>query len=75
MQPGRSLWVSRGERRGRPAPNRACDGEAGGARRIAEAATGAGAERAQRRLQAQKQQQPTMITKDTMNAAPAILKA
>jgi hypothetical protein len=26
-------------------------------------------------LQAQKQQQPTMITKDTMKAAPAILKA
>ena len=42
---------------------------------IAEAATGAGAERAQRRLQAQKQQQPTMTTKDTMKAAPAILKA
>ena len=42
---------------------------------IAEAATGAGVERAQNRLQAQKQQQPTMITKDTMKAAPAMLKA
>ena len=42
---------------------------------IAEAATGAGAERAQKRLQAQKQQQPTMITKDTMKAAPVMLKA
>ncbi len=42
---------------------------------IAEAATGAGVERAQRCLQAQKQQQPTMITKDTMKAAPAMLKA
>ena len=42
---------------------------------IAEAATGAGAERAQKRLQVQKQQQPTMITKDTMKAAPAMLKA
>ena len=42
---------------------------------IAEAAAGAGAERAQKRLQAQRQQQPTMITKDTMKAAPAMLKA
>ena len=42
---------------------------------IAEVATGAGAERAQKCLQAQKQQQPTMITKDTMKAAPAMLKA
>ena len=42
---------------------------------IAEAATGAGAERAQKRLQAQKHQQPPMITKDTMKAAPAMLKA
>ncbi len=42
---------------------------------IAEAATGAGVERAQKGLQAQKQQQPTMITKDTMKAAPAMLKA
>ena len=42
---------------------------------IAEAAAGAGAERAQKRLQAQKQQHPTMITKDTMKAAPAMLKA
>ena len=42
---------------------------------IAEAAAGAGAERAQKRLHAQKQQQPTMITKDTMKAAPAMLKA
>ncbi len=41
---------------------------------IAEAATGAGVERAQKRLQAQKQQQPTMITKDK-KAAPAMLKA
>jgi hypothetical protein len=42
---------------------------------IAEAATGAGVDRAQKRLQAQKQQQPTMITKDAMKAAPAMLKA
>ena len=42
---------------------------------IAEAATGAGVEQAQKRLQAQKQQQPTMITNDTMKAAPAMLKA
>jgi hypothetical protein len=42
---------------------------------MAEAAAGAGVERAHRRLQAQKQQQPTMTTKDTMKAAPAMLKA
>ncbi len=42
---------------------------------IAEAAAGAGAERAKRRLQAQKQQQTTMMTNDTMKAAPAMLKA
>ena len=42
---------------------------------IAEAATGAGVEPAQKRLQVQKQQQPTMITKDTMKAATAMLKA
>ena len=42
---------------------------------IAEAAAGAGVERAKRRLQAQKQQQTTMMTNDTMKAAPAMLKA
>jgi|CryBogDrversion2_8_1035294.scaffolds.fasta_scaffold74550_2 hypothetical protein len=42
---------------------------------MAEAAAGAGVERAKRRLQAQKQQQTTMMTNDTMKAAPAMLKA
>ena len=42
---------------------------------MAEAAAGAGVERAQKRLQAQKQQQTTMMMNDTMKAAPAMLKA
>ena len=42
---------------------------------MAEAAAGAGVERAKSRLQAQKQQQMTMMTNDTMKAAPAMLKA
>jgi hypothetical protein len=42
---------------------------------MAEAAAGAGVERAQKCLQAQTQQHPRMITKDTMKAAPAMLNA
>jgi hypothetical protein len=42
---------------------------------MAEAAAGAGVKRAQKRLQAQKQQQMTMMMNDTMKAAPAMLKA
>jgi len=42
---------------------------------MAEAAAGAGVERAQKRLQAQTQQHPRMITNDTMKAAPAMLNA
>ena len=42
---------------------------------MAEAAAGAGVERAQKRLQAQTQQQTTMMMNDTMKAAPAMLKA
>ena len=42
---------------------------------MAEAAAGASVERAKRHLQAQKQQQTTMMTNDTMKAAPAMLKA
>ena len=75
MNPGRSLRAKRGERLGRPAPSRVWAGERGGALMMAEAAAGAGVERAKRRLQAQKQQQTTMMTNDTMKAAPAMLKA
>jgi hypothetical protein len=39
------------------------------------AAAGGGVERQQRRLQAQMQRHPTMMTKETMKAAPAMLKA
>ena len=42
---------------------------------MAEAAAGAGVEGAQKRLQAQMQQQTTMMKNDTMKAAPAMLKA
>jgi len=42
---------------------------------IAEAAAGAGVERAQKRLQAQTQQHPRMTMNDTMKAAPAMLNA
>ncbi len=42
---------------------------------MAEAAAGASVEQAKRRLQVQKQQQATMMTNDTMKAAPAMLKA
>ncbi len=42
---------------------------------MAEATAGAGVERAQKRLQAQTQQQTTMMMNDTMKAAPAMLKA
>jgi hypothetical protein len=42
---------------------------------MAEAAAGAGDDGAQKRLQAQMQQHPMMITNDTMKAAPAMLNA
>jgi len=42
---------------------------------MAEAAAGAGVERAQKRLQAQTQQQTTMMKNNMMKAAPAMLKA
>jgi hypothetical protein len=42
---------------------------------MAEVAAGAGVERTQKRLQAQTQQQTTMMKNDTMKAAPAMLKA
>jgi hypothetical protein len=42
---------------------------------MALAAAGAGVERWQQHLQAQTQRHPTMMTKDTMKAAPAMLKA
>ncbi len=75
MNPGRSLLAKRGEHLGRPAPSRAWAGELGGALMMAEAAAGAGVERAQKCLQAQMQQQTTMMKNDTMKAAPAMLKA
>ena len=42
---------------------------------MAEAAAGAGVERAKRRLQAQMQQPTTMMMNNMMKAAPAMLKA
>jgi hypothetical protein len=42
---------------------------------MALAAAGGGVERRQQCLQAQTQRHPTMMTKDTMKAAPAMLKA
>jgi hypothetical protein len=42
---------------------------------MAVAAAGGGEDRLQNCLQAQTQQHPMMITKDTMQAAPAMLKA
>ena len=42
---------------------------------MADAAAGAGVERAQRRRQAQMQQPTTMMTNNMMKAAPAMLKA
>ncbi len=75
MNPGRSLLARCGDRLGRPAPSRAWDGELGGALMMADAAAGAGVERAQRRRQAQMQQPTTTMTNKMMKAAPAMLKA
>ncbi len=47
----------------------------GGVLRMALAAAGGGVERRQNRLQAQTQQHPRMMTRDTMKAALAMLKA
>ncbi len=75
MHPGRKRLASHGNLLGRPAPSRAWDGDWGGVLRMALAAAGGGVERQQKRLQVQMQKHPTMTTKDTMKAAPAMLKA
>ncbi len=75
MQPGRKRLARRGDLLGRPAPSQAWDRDRGGVLRLALAAAGGGVERQQQRLQAQTKRHPTMMTKDTMKAAPAMLKA
>jgi len=73
--PGMNRRASRGDLLGCLAPSRAWEGEPGGALMMAEAAVGAGVERAQKRLQAQTQQHPMMIMNDMMKVALAMLKA
>jgi hypothetical protein len=75
MHPGRKQLAKHGDLLGRPAPSRAWDGDRGGILRMALAAAGGGVERRQQCLQAQTQKHLTMMTKDTMKAAPAMLKA